>query len=324
MKDIQKNVTTLRVGMGERVGAKIANETAYYQEGTWYLNKWLPGTKMIRNDDHECLEDVGGWAAILSGTILTNIRIVKTQEWDQPKSGWDEVERLSILSKGWTGSDRLLEGNIIQKTDLRTRDGKRKRGASGWWWPTGSTSPRGTSSTTPRSKPSWPIRRQIGDMREQSCTGVDTDIKHRELWASLSLVASIGNQDQGEPLHGGVHGQGAGALHGHGDVDGQRDDGDTDSAKIYLPIQTGSRYPERRCYRDIEHRDGVLGGGEGGGADGQPAGDDGRGEVQGPGGGHSLLVVTGKRRGRPRKDIVPDGLVQGTATDPKFCQYYQQ
>ena len=146
-------------------------------------------------------------------------------------------------------------------------------------------------------------------MCEQSCTGADTDIKHRELWASLCLVANIGNQDQGEPLHGGVRGQGAGVL--HGGVGGQRDDGDTDTDTdtIYLPIQT-DRDTERRCHRDIEHRDGVLGGGEGGGADGQPVGDDGRGAVQGPGGGHSLLVVTGKRRGRPRKNIVPDGLVQ--------------
>ena len=30
----------------------------------------------------------------------------------------------------------------------------------------------------------------------------------------------------------------------------------------------------------------------------------------GPKGGCGLLVVTGKRKGRPRKDIVPDGLVQ--------------
>ena len=265
---------------------------------------------MITNDDQECLEDGGGWAAMLSGTILTNLRIVKTQEWAKPKSGWDKIDRLSILSKGWTGSDRLIEGNIIQKTDLRTRDGKRKRGASGWWWPTGSRSPKGTASTTSMRRPSWPIRRHNVTMCEQSCTGADTDIKHRELWASLSLVANIGNQDQREPLHGGVHGQGAGVLHGHGDVGGQRDDGDTDTDKIYLPIQTGSRDPERRCHRDIEHRDGVLRGGEGGAADGQPVGDDGRGEVQGPGGGHSLLVVTGKRRGRPRKNIVLDGLVQ--------------
>ena len=37
---------------------------------------------------------------------------------------------------------------------------------------------------------------------------------------------------------------------------------------------------------------------------------DGRRKRHGPGGGHGLLVVTGKRRGRPKKGIVPDGLVQ--------------
>ena len=144
-------------------------------------------------------------------------------------------------------------------------------------------------------------------MGEHLCTSADTDIKHQELWASLCLVANIGNQDQGEPLHGGVRGQGAGVLHEDGG--GQRDDGDIDTDMIYLPVQT-DRDNERRCHRDIEHQEGVLGGGEGGGADEQPVGDDGRETVQGQGGGHGLLVVTGKRRGRPRKNIVPDGLVQ--------------
>ena len=66
----------------------------------------------------------------------------------------------------------------------------------------------------------------------------------------------------------------------------------------------------------VEH---VQGGVQDGG-DGQEGGDqhghghggaaDVRGERLGPGGGHGLLVVTGKRRGRPKKGIVPDGLVQ--------------
>ena len=49
----------------------------------------------------------------------------------------------------------------------------------------------------------------------------------------------------------------------------------------------------------------------GGQDDGQPeVYADVHGESLGPGRGHGLLVVTGKRRGRPRKGIVPDGLVQ--------------
>ena len=59
---------------------------------------------------------------------------------------------------------------------------------------------------------------------------------------------------------------------------------------------------------------GEVQGGGGGGVqeDGQPVPDDDDGcrASLGPGGGHGLLVVTGKRRGRPRKGIVPDGLVQ--------------
>ena len=62
---------------------------------------------------------------------------------------------------------------------------------------------------------------------------------------------------------------------------------------------------------DTEQREGVHDGGGGGHGDGQQGvDDDDRGENQGPGGGHGLLVVTGKRRGRSRKGIVPDGLVQ--------------
>ena len=53
---------------------------------------------------------------------------------------------------------------------------------------------------------------------------------------------------------------------------------------------------------------GVQDGG-GGQDDGQPDADK-HGESLGPGRGDGLLVVTGKRRGRPRKGIVPDGLVQ--------------
>ena len=34
-KDIQTDVTELGVGIGERVGIKLAIETAYYKEGTW-------------------------------------------------------------------------------------------------------------------------------------------------------------------------------------------------------------------------------------------------------------------------------------------------
>ena len=61
---------------------------------------------------------------------------------------------------------------------------------------------------------------------------------------------------------------------------------------------------------DTVQHGGVQDGG-GGQEDGQPGvAADGRGESHGPGRGHGLLVVTGKRRGRPKKGIVPDGLVQ--------------
>ena len=147
---------------------------------------------------------------------VQNIRIVKTQGWEQSKRGWDKIDGLSILSNGWTGDDRLMEGSILQTTDLKTRDGKRKRGVSGWWWPSSSRSPRGTTSSTSRGRPSWPIRRQRGEIIDGSYTSADTDSKQCELWASLSQVADMENQDQDEPLDGGAHGRGAGGQHGRG------------------------------------------------------------------------------------------------------------
>jgi hypothetical protein len=60
---------------------------------------------------------------------------------------------------------------------------------------------------------------------------------------------------------------------------------------------------------DTEQRQGVQA--SAGQGDGQPGvAADGRGENNGPGRVHGLLVVTGKKRGRPKKGIVPDGLVQ--------------
>ena len=81
---------------------------------------------MIIHNDQECLDKYSADVAILSGTNLTNIRIVKTQSWEQPKKGWDNFDELSILFKGWAKEDRLREGRILQKADGHNRDGKRK------------------------------------------------------------------------------------------------------------------------------------------------------------------------------------------------------
>ena len=164
---------------------------------------------MIMHNDQECLDGDSGCGAILSGTVLTNIRIVKTQGWEQPKSGWDDFDELSILSKGWAKEDRLREGRVLQNADGTHRDGKRKRGAPGWWWPATTRSPGGTTSSTSRSRPSWPTRSRKKYYSDCSNPSKDTEIKHCELWSSLSLVANKDNQDQGGPLHGGVLGHGA-------------------------------------------------------------------------------------------------------------------
>ena len=38
----------------EGIGNNLANETAYHCEGTWYLDRWIPGTGMVMNLDQEC------------------------------------------------------------------------------------------------------------------------------------------------------------------------------------------------------------------------------------------------------------------------------
>ena len=73
-------------------------------------------------------------------------------------------------------------------------------------------------------------------------------------------------------------------------------------------LKLGGNKSENKGQDGMEQCGGVHnGGGDGGQEDGQPGGDDGCRATPGPGGGHGLLVVTGKRRGRPKKGIVQDG-----------------
>ena len=72
------------------------------------------------------------------------------------------------MSKGWAEADRLREGRVLHKAERHRRDGKRKRGATGWWWPATRRSPGGTTSPTPRSRPSWPPRSEMKDLSVSS------------------------------------------------------------------------------------------------------------------------------------------------------------
>ena len=186
----------------------------------------------------------------------------------------------------------------------------------------------------------------------------DTEIRHCELWLSLSLVASKDNQDQRGHVHGGVQVHEAGALQVCEGEDGHCEGGQ--SEEEYQPLQSGRNTDNVSvsvsevdnvsgednvsvsvseidnisrednvsvCLMDnisrednvsvclsvvtgdTVQREGVQAGGAGQG-DGQTGvAADGRGENNGPGG-HGLLVVTRKKRERPKKGIVPDGLVQ--------------
>ena len=83
-------------------------------------------------DDQECPENDRECVAKLSGTVLTNIRVVRTQDLKMTQDGWENIDGFSILSKGWQTCDRLCEGKILQHSEEQRIDGKRKRGSSGW------------------------------------------------------------------------------------------------------------------------------------------------------------------------------------------------
>ena len=61
------------------------------------------------------------------------------------------------------------------------------------------------------------------NFEECSTNSADTNVKHCELWASLSLVANMDNQDRGGPLHDGVLCDGADGQQVCEGVDDQRD-----------------------------------------------------------------------------------------------------
>ena len=93
-----------------------------------------PTNPTVSSDDQECPENDRECVAKLSGPVLTNIRIVRNQDYKLTQDGWDNIDGLPILSKGWQKGDRLREGKILQHSVGQSRDGKRKRGSSGWWW----------------------------------------------------------------------------------------------------------------------------------------------------------------------------------------------
>ena len=35
------------------VGKNLTNEVAYHGQGTWYLNKWIPGKRVVV-ENHDC------------------------------------------------------------------------------------------------------------------------------------------------------------------------------------------------------------------------------------------------------------------------------
>ena len=137
------------------IGNTLGNETVFHGGGTWYLDRWIPGTGMIMNYDQECAGNTRECVALLSRTVLTNLRIIRTQDWQNTEDSLAKIDGLSILAEGWQSKDRLCEGKILKQPDGQSRNGKRKRGTSGWWWPTIST------ASTSRNRAKWPSRSKV-------------------------------------------------------------------------------------------------------------------------------------------------------------------
>ena len=78
----------------------LATEIAYSSEGKWYLDRWIPGTGKIIHNYQECKGGSKGCDALLSGTVLTNLRIIGTQGWHYAEDSWANIVGLSILTKG--------------------------------------------------------------------------------------------------------------------------------------------------------------------------------------------------------------------------------
>ena len=138
----------------------IVNEEAYYNEGTWLMDRWLPATNnypvLVDNDtggDNKSLS-----VAKLQMTNLTTIRIINT------------------MSKA---------GHLLSVTGQRS--GKRLRDSPGVWW----LRERDLSST--RRRRPWPSRR----CRSTSTSGTPPSSyneenkcqrKHLLLWRQLKLT----------------------------------------------------------------------------------------------------------------------------------------
>ena len=78
------------------------------------MDRWIPGTGKIMNNYQECTGGSKGCVALLSGTVLTNIRIVGTQGWHYAEDSWAKMDGLSILTKVWRNKYRLCEGRILK------------------------------------------------------------------------------------------------------------------------------------------------------------------------------------------------------------------
>ena len=127
------------------------------------------------------------------------------------EDSWAKIDGLSILTKVWQNKDRLCEGRILKQANGQSRNGKRKRGTSGWWWwPMRSGSPARSTSSTSRNRAVWPRRSRVCSDEGLPSTSTGTEDNHCELWASLSLVAKNDDQYTDGTLHGGVPRAGAG------------------------------------------------------------------------------------------------------------------
>jgi hypothetical protein len=145
------------------------DEDAYYDEGSWYLNNWLPNHK-----ERNIKLDTNGGRMVSIPVLLL-------------KTG-DILKQTNLTTISLVRTDMDSFGNKKQ--------GKRQAGSSGRWWPSpcSSRSPpsllgRQTWSTGRRSKPAEHVTVPENDNIEYVTE------KHKHFWSNLYLMHKQQNQD---------------------------------------------------------------------------------------------------------------------------------
>ena len=163
---------TLELSAG--VKEELCNKEAYYEKGTWWLNRWIlpkkrkPQTTSAKQEGHGKNVAMGISAHnLLSSRVVCGILpVLKSDTREMPYQG--------TISPDITSMNKYLDINIINS-------GKRKSSRrAGTWWPS-STWTGGTSRTM------WRAGRRSSSHSGQTAMN-DKDFQMKSYWARLLTV----------------------------------------------------------------------------------------------------------------------------------------